>query len=534
MPNFVRVERSERVDLEDFDHGVSVSQREVGELPLANFATNPNGTRMWILDGFEASDAGSLTVQVIKGRGILSRREGALVKYGALAVEGDAARSVDITSFADGTYGVYVRFEYRDGQAENRVFWDDSGTSEFTKNIPSRKLANWTLRVAAASPGLEWYKVADVVRSSGPDAIAIQTQRVFYFEGDEVSVPSFATTWGSGNDRDGDRAQYGVKDLQTFIEFTKKKLEELQTGTNPAIPTGVRVWDAPVASLDDVLPLTGSGANHEMRGSIIPKTNALYDLGDISNIFNLRRWRNISAVSANLEGGTLNAFSLGASSISTITGSLSFTTNLGNLLQLNALNGGNLFIGSQGGDIDIFEFGGGDINLDTSGSADINLTSAGGDIDITAFDVLFLRGDRVVSQDPHLMNAVAPATPAVNTVYQENVPKAWGTLTTGGSPAWNNTFNVDTGSAPVISGGNVTIPFATNMVGAYTVVVTVKGAETIKFWTTMVQSPGAGSFIIAMYEVNGFSTFTSAAASARRVNLAAESRIIDFAVFAKQ
>lgn len=224
MPkDLLRAESNERVDLTDYTFSNDTSiQDNVGQVP-AEFLTDPDGTRTWIVDGFEATNAGS-QVTVTRGRAILAQRRGSQIVYGAVTTEGDDTKIIDVSTFAGpATYGVYVRFEYVDGEDESRVFWDATGAgTEFTQTIPTRRLANWSMRIEATSPGTEWTKVADVDAPGG----TVTDTRDLYFEGDVTT--SYANVWGSGTDRDTDRQANGIKDLQTFTAAMRQCMEDIK------------------------------------------------------------------------------------------------------------------------------------------------------------------------------------------------------------------------------------------------------------------------------------------------------------------
>ena len=112
------------------------------------------------------------------------------------------------------------------------------------------------------------------------------------------TATAYDVSWGAGLDRDSDRSVNGIGDFQTWVQFVNKKVEELQTGTNPNITTERR-WDAPVnGSLDDMLPLAGtSGVATQMRGPIEPDADNSYSLGVTG-----RRWSSIWGHAATISG----------------------------------------------------------------------------------------------------------------------------------------------------------------------------------------------------------------------------------------
>lgn len=241
MPDLLRTEANERIDLNDWSFTTIEANDSAMRWLNDQLVTNPLGAnRTWILQGFTPSYTGvGQQVQVVRGVAILAYKSGGVTKFGALCAEGDTSRVFDITSYANGTYGIYLRFEYIEGNFQNRVFWNPSGLgSEFAKNISTRQQANWSARIELSSPGAEWTKIGEVVRSGG--APVVTDQRNFYFEG-KVS-DSYVPVWGGGNDRNADRKVYGIKDLQTFTDMVRAQITAIFGGTQ-------KWWELPSKSL---------------------------------------------------------------------------------------------------------------------------------------------------------------------------------------------------------------------------------------------------------------------------------------------
>ena len=228
--DLVKITANERVDLVDFEHLADSGFQANIRQPNAQFMTDPNGQRSWILDGFAMTNPAGKQLQVTKGRAILGQREGALIHYGALTVEGDATKTIDMATLTPTTYGVYVRFEYVDGDTGSRIFWNPAGTGEeLAQTVATRRNANWSIRVELTNPGGEWLKIGEANNVGG--SLVITDQRPFYFEGSPQHP--YASNWsadgtGSVNDRNADRATYGVKDLQTFTAAMRQCLEDIR------------------------------------------------------------------------------------------------------------------------------------------------------------------------------------------------------------------------------------------------------------------------------------------------------------------
>lgn len=233
--DLLNVAANERIDLADFRHAVDASfQENLRQLNL-NVLTNPAKQQDWILDGFEMTNPAGKQLQVTKGRALLGQREGAIAYKGVLVTEGDATKTVDMTALAANTYNVYIRFEYVDADSASRIFWDATGT-EVSQTHPTRRTANWSVRVETTSPGAEWMLIGTADNSGG--SLVIVDQRPLYFEG--LVDQSFESGWsaeggGVANDRNADRLTYGVQDFQTFTGAMRQCLTDIRG-------RGLREW----------------------------------------------------------------------------------------------------------------------------------------------------------------------------------------------------------------------------------------------------------------------------------------------------
>lgn len=223
---------NERVDLVDFEFLSDSGFQESLRQPNAQFLTDPLGQRSWVLDGFDITAIpATKQVQVDLGRAILGQREGALVHYGALTIEGDANKIIDMGPLTPNTgYGLYVRFEYVDGDTSSRIFWNPAGTgSEIAQSVATRRQANWSMRIELTSPGGEWLRIATLDNTITP--VGVTDERPLYFEGEVHN--SYQSGWSSegggiANDRNANRQQYGVKDMQTFTAAMRQCLEDIK------------------------------------------------------------------------------------------------------------------------------------------------------------------------------------------------------------------------------------------------------------------------------------------------------------------
>ena len=201
----LRVDPNERVDLSDFDFAVDNGVSAGFENLVGQFFTDPTGQRAWIIDGFLVDNAdglplGGVQVRSTRGRAILSRIESGVVSHGIVVAQGDATKIIDISTFSPGDYGVYVRFQFIDGDNESRAFWDSSSDEEFAQTIATRRKATWSMRIEGTSPGAEWFQIAEITVSASVIS-ALTDKRDFYFEGDaEHTYPS---DWSTDSDPTG-------------------------------------------------------------------------------------------------------------------------------------------------------------------------------------------------------------------------------------------------------------------------------------------------------------------------------------------
>lgn len=229
----LRVASNERVDIDDFrfiaGEGVHANLRQLSTSFLMEDAVigSTDKTTGYILSGFAMSSPGANQLQVTKGTAILSQRLNGAVYRGVVTTEGDASIILDLSSYAAGTYGIYIRFEETEGSSQGRIFWNPTGTgSEYVDSVPTRYVAKWALRVEAGSPGEEWLKIGQ----TNETATSITDQRSFYFEGTPTTYLSGWSTDGGGSasDRNASRDQYGVGDLHTFIRAMKQCMEDIK------------------------------------------------------------------------------------------------------------------------------------------------------------------------------------------------------------------------------------------------------------------------------------------------------------------
>jgi hypothetical protein len=262
MPDSQRVQDNERIERADYEFSIDETPQAILRAVPGNFITNPAGARLWIHSGFQITNPSLKQARVTRGTAFLNMREKGQIFSGVISFEGDAQKTLDLSAVANGTYGIYVRFELVDGAFQNRVFWNPTSGAEFTQSIATRRIASWGLRAEITSPGADWFKIGQVLVSASP-TLTVTNQRSFFFEGSEAATyaalisdgfdsaglasATAYRTWGAATtqgalDRNADRATYGVKDLQTFTAAMRTQLE--------GIMGAQRWWEIPTESLD--------------------------------------------------------------------------------------------------------------------------------------------------------------------------------------------------------------------------------------------------------------------------------------------
>jgi hypothetical protein len=213
----------QRVDLADLQFAAQNSQLGFVQELCQNFAVGPSNTGA-IIDGFVLSNPSGNQIQVTRGSALLGQRSGLQVRYGVMVASGDATQSIDVSSFGQGTYGVYIKFDQSLGAYENRTFWQNSGTAgEYAQTTPTRLLSGWAMTITGLNPGAEWLRIGQVTTPAN----TLVDMRPLYFEGRPDQ--SFASGWGTTpSDRSDDRATYGIGDLQTFTAAMRTAIEDIK------------------------------------------------------------------------------------------------------------------------------------------------------------------------------------------------------------------------------------------------------------------------------------------------------------------
>ena len=286
---YVRVEPGERFDAPEMKRVASTTPVEGETETNKRLLQGTDATLAgYVIDGFAITNTSGKIVTVAAGTALMSLRfEGRT--YSGFVGTGPAARSIDVAGYTNGAaaHGVYVRATLRPDESNNRYFWDAAVTPalEVGRGIPTRYTEDWDIHIEEASPGSEWMKIGEIVPDTLDAAGAgVTDMRQFFFEGDPAQAYEVVDAeWGGGNDRNNDRALYGVKGFRRAMRAVFRKIGEMQgqPGGNPA-----RWWLAlstnSIRSLyqlaNEKLDRAG-GATSTVTGIIRPDASVTRDLG---------------------------------------------------------------------------------------------------------------------------------------------------------------------------------------------------------------------------------------------------------------
>lgn len=229
--DLIRWKANERVGLPDQD---AMSELVLEEMIRANRDEMlPTTITPKVFGGFGLSGytpIGTLGVATLaQGRAIVKLQKDQALSHGfLLGLQAPTSYQLDFTAAGNDTYNVYVRAVYSDATFENRVFWNPGTSAEFVDYTATRRIVTWEVTYqsqSAASPAPEWMLVWEITVVSNL-ITAVNDVRQFYFEGNPDTT--YDHEWGDGaNDRDNDRALYGVKDRWTWDEAIRRQLADI-------------------------------------------------------------------------------------------------------------------------------------------------------------------------------------------------------------------------------------------------------------------------------------------------------------------
>lgn len=278
---YLRTEPSERVDAPDFKRGTTTSLLE-SQAEFARIFKGSDATLAgYVFDGLGITNTSGKVVTVASGVALLALRHEGRTYNSVVGVGGVAtSKAIDVTAYPAGTYSVYVRATLRPASFDARNFWETAvpPSIERARGIPTRYIDDWDIAIEQTSPGAEWMKLGTISQAAlNGTGAGITDTRVWYFEGELVNNYDPTSDWGSGNDRNVDRASYGVKGFRRFARAVQAQLQDI-IGTD---------WYTQViagGSLQDKLARAG-GAGSTVTGVIRPDGSVTRDLGTTATRF---------------------------------------------------------------------------------------------------------------------------------------------------------------------------------------------------------------------------------------------------------
>lgn len=189
-----------------------------------------------VLAGFDVvgTPVGGTDFELTQGSALCKILDDGVLKHGVTLGDQDPSTyTIDMSGLGDDTYNIWARCVFGDSSTENRIFWNPTGSpaTETVSSVATRQAVTWEL-VAVSSSGSppghgEYFRIYQVVIASSVIS-TVTDQRAFYFEGEVASSPAYDHEWGDGaNDRNADRATYGVKDMHMFIHMILRQLSEI-------------------------------------------------------------------------------------------------------------------------------------------------------------------------------------------------------------------------------------------------------------------------------------------------------------------
>lgn len=145
-------------------------------------------------------------------------------------LEGEADEVLDLSGRANNSYGIWVRFLYRDGSTANRARWRPDLTPEREQVVlmETRQIGGLSVSADTDSPGDEWFQIASVAWDGGLVAADITDARRLFFEGTPSGTGNPASSWSTADfSRDTNRSTNGVKSLRQLVSAVQRRLLEL-------------------------------------------------------------------------------------------------------------------------------------------------------------------------------------------------------------------------------------------------------------------------------------------------------------------
>jgi hypothetical protein len=226
MKKILNVESNERIDIPDFRFLSKEGTTDHLTEFLNQFICDPDGDNKFILEGFKPQNLTGQQLTISSGKALLGQRIDGQILTTIVTVAPED-KIIDMSTYPDNTYGIYIRFEHIKGEPEGRIFWNPVSNSEYTRTIETRFVPEWSIRIEIGNPGGEWLKIGQVIKPS----MAITDLRHFFFEGkvENDYLSGWSSEGGGGVlDRSDNRADLGIGDLHTFLAAMRQCLEDIK------------------------------------------------------------------------------------------------------------------------------------------------------------------------------------------------------------------------------------------------------------------------------------------------------------------
>lgn len=222
---------------------------------------------------------------VTPGAAFCKETVGGTWTMGQMTAASSTERLLSMAGKPNGTYGVYVRFQYVAGTNANRAKWRPDTTPEREEVFlhATRQLADFELEASIGAPaGSGWFQIVEVVWDGGMVAGDIKDRRKLLFEGAAGGSANPSTSWTFPDfDRNATRSTTGARTLRSWAWSVARRIQEL----------GGRKWYA----------APGYGENVRSASSTVLVTR---DSADPENAHYLVTTPNKATLEAVFNGGT--------------------------------------------------------------------------------------------------------------------------------------------------------------------------------------------------------------------------------------
>lgn len=221
--SYSKFERAERVDQPDLQHAAEQSHRNALTQLIEEVVLGADGSPVELY-GWDASYVGSV-LTVIRGSAITGFRDRGVLYRAAILSGGPTSRTRNVASYADGSYGVYVRLALRPGEIKNRRIWDASSATEVTRLISTRTIEDWDLVVERGNPGEDYLQIATVTITGGSlSGYTHIGSRLF--DSSRSNRAYEDADWGAAADRD-ETDTIGIRGLARWTKMVGRQLQDI-------------------------------------------------------------------------------------------------------------------------------------------------------------------------------------------------------------------------------------------------------------------------------------------------------------------